>query len=424
MIYSVYGIIWGCKMKNIKFKKRRRFSKKFIATVSVAVCAVLVAVIFIVAKGIINKANEEPKPEGYSFETKDFEGISSVSCLNETMAIFTDAETGKVGIMTLGGEITEEAAHNKITVCSDSWRNYRYIVETPLSEYLLLADAKTKTVTTRQYHGLQKPEMIPCWSEVGKHLAWTDEKGYAGEVKTKEVSLEPGFYPVATSLGEDAKYGYIGRTLRLEIAAVYENARDFSEDMAAVKKDGKWGYINDSGVNVIPFEFDSCAAADTMGEDVAFGFRNSLAPVCKGGKFGIINSKGETVVDFTFDVILQGEDGKYIALSGGKWGIITVDEELYVPETTATTSPANNEPALAQGSYMIKTSGSVLNMRAEADSNSDIVAKIPNGTVITVTKSVSGWSYAKYNSFSGWVSSSFLVPAPVTTVSATVTAAT
>lgn len=406
-------------MKNIKFKKRKRVSKNLVAVVCVVVCAVLIAGIFLVTKSLINKGEKVPEPEGYTFETEGFENISSVSCLNETMAIFTDATTGKVGIMTLGGEITENAEHNKISVCSDSWRNYRYIVESPRSEYLLLADAKTKTVTTRQYHGLHKPEMIPCWSEVGKHLAWTDEKGYAGEVKTKEVSLEPGFYPVATSLGTDAKYGYIGRTLRLEIAAVYENARDFSENMAAVKQNGKWGYINNLGVTVIPFEFDSCATADTMGDDMSFGFRNTLAPVCKNGKFGIINSKGETVVDFTFDAILQGEDGKYIASSGGKWGIITVDKELFVPETTKPTSPANNEPALAQGNYMIKTSGSVLNMRAEADSNSEVIAKIPNGTIITVTKSVSGWSYAKYNSFTGWVSSAFLVEAPVTTAAAT-----
>ncbi len=400
-------------MKNIKFRIRKKYSKNLVAAVCVAVCAVLIAGIFIAAKALINKGDESLKADGYTFETEGFENVSSVSCLNETMAVFTDSATGKVGIMTLGGEVTEKAEHDKISVCSDSWRNYRYIVESPRSEYLLLADAETKTVTTRQYHGLQKPEMIPCWSEVGKHLAWTDEKGYAGEVKTKDVSLEPGLYPVATSLGEDAKFGYVGRTLRLEIAAVYENARDFSEDMAAVKKGGKWGYINTLGVTAIPFEFDSCSLADTMGEDIAFGFRNNLAPVCKNGKYGIINAEGETVVDFVFDVILQGEGGRYIAFSGGKWGIVVVDEKFFVPETTASTSPVNNEPAIAKGYYTVKTSGSVLNMRAEADSNSEVIAKIPNGTVLNVTKTVPGWSYAKYNSFSGWVSSSFLVEATV-----------
>ena len=405
-------------MKNIRFKKKKRASKSLVALICVVVCAIAVTGIFLAAKTAIG--NNQTKNNGYSFNTDGFEGISSVTCLNETMAVFTDAATGKVGIMTLGGEITEKAEHDKISVCSDSWRNYRYIVESPRSEYLLLADAETKTVTTRQYHGLLEPEMLPCWSEAGKHLAWTDEKGYAGEVKTKEVSLPTGLFPVATSLGADAKFGYIGRTLRLEIATVYENARDFSEEKAAVRKGGKWGYINENGVTVIPFDFESCALADTMGEDIAFSFRNGLAPVCKNGKYGIINSKGETVVDFTFDVILQGEGGKFIAFSEGKWGIIEIDEEIFVAQTTAP-STVSNEPALSQGSYIVSTSGSVLNMRAEADATSEVIAKIPNGTILSVTKTVPGWSYAKYNSFSGWVSSKFLAEAPVTTASATQT---
>ena len=155
------------------------------------------------------------------------------------MAIFTNSASGKKGIMTLDGKITEKAEHNEFSVCSDVWRSFRYIVESPRSEYLLLVDAETKTVTSRQYHGLKSPELVPCWSEAGKHLAWTDEKGYAGEISPSELELSAGLYPVATSLKDDAKYGYISRSLRLEIAAIYENAMDFSNKLAAVKKDGK-----------------------------------------------------------------------------------------------------------------------------------------------------------------------------------------
>ncbi len=412
-------------MKNIKFKRRKKaLPKQLVAAVCVIVCAIIVACGFLITKKIIDKKDDVKAPQGYSFKTEGFEKISSVKSLNEQMAIFTDAESGKKGIMTLGGKITENAEHNSFSVCSDVWRNYRYIVESPRSEYLLLADAATKTVTSRQYHGLTSPELVPCWSEAGNHLAWTDEKGYAGEITTSELPLEPGLYPVATSLKADAKYGYISRNLRLEIAAVYENAKDFSDKLAAVKKDGKWGYINASGVTVIPFEFDSCAAADCMNSDCAFGFRNGLAPVCKGGKFGIINSKGENIVDFAFDAILQGENGVYIASQGGKWGLITVETQHLEVETTASnTANLNNEPAIARGEYVVKTSGSVLNLRATADSNSAVVAKIPNGTRLTVTKAVAGWAYVKYNSFTGWVSADFLAAAPVTTAAASTTAA-
>lgn len=412
-------------MKNIKFKRRKKgLPSKAVAAICIVVCALLVAGGFLIAKHLINKGDNVKKPQGYSFETAGFENISSVACLNGEMAIFTDSASGKKGIMTLSGEITEQAEHNEISVCSDVWRNYRYIVESPRSEYLLLVDTESKTVTSRQYHGLTSPELVPCWSEAGKHLAWTDEQGYAGEISASELSLAPGLYPVATSLKDDAKYGFVSQSLRLEIAAIYENAMDFSDKLAAVKKDGKWGYINTAGVTVIPFEFDSCAAADCMKADCAFAFDSGLAPVCKDGKFGIINSDGETVVDFVFDAILQGENGVYIASQGGKWGIITVEKQHLEVETTTAknTANANNEPALARGEYIVKTSGSVLNMRAASDSNAAVVAKIPNGTQLTVTKAVSGWAYVKYNSFTGWVSSDFLVQAPSTTAAASTTA--
>ena len=414
-------------MKNIKFKRRRKgLPAKAVAAICVVVCALVVAGGFLIAKKVINKDNEDKKPQGYSFETDGFENISSIACLNGEMAIFTDSASGKKGIMTLDGKITEKAEHNEFSVCSDVWRSFRYIVESPRSEYLLLVDVETKTVTSRQYHGLKSPELVPCWSEAGKHLAWTDEKGYAGEISPSELELSAGLYPVATSLKDDAKYGYISRSLRLEIAAIYENAMDFSNKLTAVKTDGKWGYINASGVTVIPFEYDSCAAADCMKTDCAFGFDSGLAPVCKGGKFGVINSDGETVVDFAFDAILQGKNGVYIASQGGKWGILTVEKQQLKVETTAakSTAKASNEPAIARGEYIVKTSGSVLNMRSASDSNADIVAKIPNGTQLTVTKAVSGWAYVKYNSFTGWVSSDFLVQAPVTTAAASTTAVT
>lgn len=398
-------------MKNIRFKKKKAIPKAAVAAVSVAVTAVLVACIFIAVRSAVNNENKPEETESYVFVTEGFETVSEVKSLNEAMAVFTDAQSGKKGLMTFDGKITENAEHTSFSVCSDVWRNYRYITESPRSEYLLLADAETGTVTSRQYHGLQKPERVPCWNETVKHLAWTDEKGYAGEVKTSEVKLGDGFYPVASSLKEDAKYGYVSRSLRLEIALLYENAKDFSDGMAAVKKDGKWGYINEGGVTVIPFEFDSVAAADAMGADTAFSFENGFVSASKGGKFGIINKKGETVVNFDFDVILNGKNGSYIACKNGKWGILTLDEKLI--SANITTEPSaqptiSSDPAIAKGKYVIKTSGSVLNMRAEADPNSSVVAKIPNGTVITVTKSVTGWAYAKYNSFSGWVSADFL----------------
>ncbi|MBQ2903467.1 MAG: WG repeat-containing protein [Clostridia bacterium] len=408
-------------MKNIKFKKRKRIPSYVIAAICVVVTAVIVAGIFVAVR-LAKDGGNKNDAVGYTFSTEGFENISDIRSLNEEMAVFTDYASGKKGLMSLDGKITEEAEHNEFSVVSDTWRNYRYIADSPRSEYLLLVDKETKTVTSRQYHGLMSPELIPCWHEEVKHLAWTDEIGYAGEVKTSEVSLAPGLYPVANSLKEGAKYGYVSHILRLDIALLYENALDFSDGLAAVRKAGKWGYINESGVTVIPCGFDSCSMVDAMKKDCAFSFRNGLAPVCKDGKFGIINKKAETVVDFSFDRIIQGSGGVYLALKDGSWGLITIKKEMMpVETTTAAETAAESGEVVARGSYTVKTAGSVLNMRKEAYAQSDIVAKIPNGAVISVSKSVPGWAYAKYNSFSGWVSAKFLVPVTETAVSQTQT---
>ena len=57
----------------------------------------------------------------------------------------------------------------------------------------------------------------------------------------------------------------------------------------------------------------------------------------------------------------------------------------------------------------MSTSGSVLNMRVSPDADSQVLEKIPNGTIVEVTKSVLGWAYVTYNSAQGWVSSAYLV---------------
>ena len=51
-------------------------------------------------------------------------------------------------------------------------------------------------------------------------------------------------------------WGYCSVDGKTVIEAVYESACGFSEGFAAVKKDGKWGFINTSGKIVIPFKFD------------------------------------------------------------------------------------------------------------------------------------------------------------------------
>lgn len=68
------------------------------------------------------------------------------------------------------------------------------------------------------------------------------------------------------------------------IAPKYLAAFDFSENLAAVKKWDKWGFIDIEGNEIIPFEYD-----------FAGHFKNGIVEVVQGNKTLYINHKGEPV---------------------------------------------------------------------------------------------------------------------------------
>ena len=57
------------------------------------------------------------------------------------------------------------------------------------------------------------------------------------------------------------------------------------EGLAAVYKDGKWGYINTKGEQIVECKFDD-----------AYYFNEGFARVKKDGKWGYINTKGCSVI--------------------------------------------------------------------------------------------------------------------------------
>lgn len=69
----------------------------------------------------------------------------------------------------------------------------------------------------------------------------------------------------------------------------YEELGSFREGLAAVQRNGLWGYIDKDGNEVIPCQYES-----------AEYFNNSRAIVSKGGLYGCIDTKGNEVVPFEY----------------------------------------------------------------------------------------------------------------------------
>ena len=384
-------------MKKITKSDKR---KMLLTAAGALALVVIVVIVSSIGKGLKNK--QEEKLSGYGFSTAGFKGITNVECLNERVAVFTDS-SGKKGIMSLDGKITQEAGNNEFYVVSDAWLSYKTAVRSDLSEYPLLVDEATGKISKKQYNKPDTPEKTAYWSEESGALCWYGPDGFIGKVSIADVALAPGLYPVARSDEPGAKFGYIDEALKIALDFQYDRAGVFSEGLAAVSQSGHWGYINPTGGVEVNFEYD------TMGDGV-YSFRNGLVPVTKNAKYGIIDRHGKVAVEFEFDKILQGRDGKYIANKDGKWGVLTVDEQIFAAANT-TTQPQTRESA---GNYRVSTKGGGLNLRSEPNTSSRIVTEIPNGAYLTVINIENGWAAVEYSasgrSLTGYVSENFIKP--------------
>lgn len=110
----------------------------------------------------------------------------------------------------------------------------------------------------------------------------------------------------------------------------YDDIDRYFNGLAAVKKNGKWGYIDKSKNVVIPIEYEE--VQKSFMTDNCRSFDGKYIPVKKNGKMGIIDKQNQIVVPFEYDVIMQGEDGVFIAKRNGRWGFIGIGVEPKEPK--------------------------------------------------------------------------------------------
>ena len=91
----------------------------------------------------------------------------------------------------------------------------------------------------------------------------------------------------------------------------YDDVRYFSEGLAAVKLNGKWGFINKSGKEVTPIKYDR-----------TWGFSEGLAGVELNGKWGYINKSGKVVKKLKYDNAGNFIEGLAVVRLNDKWGYI------------------------------------------------------------------------------------------------------
>lgn len=100
-----------------------------------------------------------------------------------------------------------------------------------------------------------------------------------------------------------------------ETAGPYEDACPFNGGWAAVKQNGKWGFIDTTGTVQIDFQF---AEARSFGEH--------LAAVCEAGQWGYVSLKGKMAIEPQFDEAWSFSGGSAPVKTNLGWQFITLTE--------------------------------------------------------------------------------------------------
>lgn len=147
------------------------------------------------------------------------------------------------------------------------------------------------------------------------------------------LAQESGLEPYRDWFGG---YGYVDTAGNIVIGCQFDDAREFSEGLAAVLSrngsvsgDGvfgtlsptlKWGYIDTAGLIVVPCQFD-----------FAGQFADGYAAVMSGNKWGFVDHDGDTLVSYRYDRVRSFVNGYAAVCRNGLWGYIDTDGNESVP---------------------------------------------------------------------------------------------
>lgn len=102
----------------------------------------------------------------------------------------------------------------------------------------------------------------------------------------------------------DGKWGYIDQTGQIKINPQFAEAWNFTENgLAAVKQEGKWGYIDETGKYVIEPQFDKVGDFNNDGLAVVVLVDSAAEKQFPIRKYGVIDETGKYVVEPKYQFI-------------------------------------------------------------------------------------------------------------------------
>ena len=132
-----------------------------------------------------------------------------------------------------------------------------------------------------------------------------------------------GAWPFSEGLAKvklNDKYGFVDKTSKEIIPLKYDGAWSFREGLAPIELNDKWGYIDKTGKEIIPFKYDS-----------AKSFSEGLAMVKLNDKYGFVDKTSKEIIPLKYDDAWSFSEGLAPIELNDKWGYIDKTGKEVIP---------------------------------------------------------------------------------------------
>lgn len=148
------------------------------------------------------------------------------------------------------------------------------------------------------------------------------------------------------AIRKDGKFGFIDKEGRLRIANRYEMVQPFSDGLAAIRIRNRWGYIDHRETLVVQPIYDEVNS-----------FANGVAIVYQDGYAGLVNNAGKMILPLRYDQITPNEHHRYLLTSGELQGLADESGKVIVHPRYHSVSDTGNGYAIVErdGKYGVVT---------------------------------------------------------------------
>ena len=130
------------------------------------------------------------------------------------------------------------------------------------------------------------------------------------------------------AVSKNDKYGFIDTKGKVVIEPKYEWASSFSDGLAIVSVEGLYGAIDKQGKTVIPFEYQALA---DFHDGFATAARPPKNPEDYESKYGLINKQNEIVIPFMYESMGNLSESLIAVKKDGKWGYVDTTNKSIIP---------------------------------------------------------------------------------------------